>query len=237
MLRWVRALGLAVALAACARDEEARPRSTWGDGASRVAQGQVSEDGAAPTIPADAPLVAFLGDSISAGLHLSGDEAFPAVLQRKLAAEGQPFQLINAGVSGDTTAGGLRRLEWLLARAPDVVVVELGGNDGLRGQDLAAVERNLRAIVETIRAKGARALLLEMKLPPSLGAEYTGRFEALYARVAAEADVPLVTDFLAGVGGVPAMNLEDGLHPTAEGHRRLAANVAPQLSELLRKEP
>lgn len=184
-------------------------------------------------IPPGAPTVVFLGDSISAGLHLGSDAAFPALVQRSLAAAGLPFELINAGVSGDTSAGGVRRLDWLLAREPAVVVVELGGNDGLRGLDPAQVEANLRLIVAGVREAGARVLLLGMRLPPSLGADYVERFEGLYPRLAEELELAFVPYFMEGVGGVPEFNLSDGLHPNFEGHRRIARRVARSLGPLL----
>jgi acyl-CoA thioesterase I len=188
---------------------------------------------AAPGEPAAAlPKVAFLGDSISAGLHLPEDQAFPAVLARRLRAE-SAFQLINAGVSGDTTAGGLRRVDWLLKQRPSVVVVELGGNDGLRGVAVDAIERNLRGILEKIKAAGATPLLLGVRLPPSYGADYVSAFEAIYPRLARELGVALVPFFMEGVAGVPELNLEDGLHPTAKGHERLADNLEPALREAL----
>lgn len=167
----------------------------------------------------------FLGDSLSAGLHLAADEAFPAVLQRQLAAEGVRFQLANAGVSGDTTAGGLRRVDWVLRQRPAFVVVELGANDGLRGVPLASIEQNLRAIIIKIKAQGARVMLLGMRLPPSAGVDYTRDFEALYARVAESEQVAFVPFFMQGVAGVPELNLPDGLHPTAEGHMRIAQTL------------
>jgi len=204
-----------------------------GEAPSKVAGATAPDTAAAPAIPADAPLVVFLGDSISAGLHLSASEAFPAVLQRELAAAGHPFRLVNAGVSGDTSAGGLRRIDWILKQAPDVVVVELGGNDGLRGQELAGVESNLRAIVKRVVDTGARVVLLGVQIPTSYGAEYSGDFGRMYARIADDLGVAFVPEFLAGVGGVPEMTLEDGLHPTARGHERLARNVAPVLSKVI----
>ncbi len=182
------------------------------------------------------PLVLFLGDSLSAGLHLPSDEAFPAVLQRALADEGVPFRLLNAGSSGDTTAGGLRRIDWLLERSPDWVVVELGGNDGLRGVPVESIEANLNAIVERAQAKGARVVLLGMKLPPNYGAEYTSAFEAAFASVAARHELPFVPFFLDGVAGVAELNLPDGIHPTTEGHERAAANLVPVFRELLGAE-
>lgn len=230
------AVFLSIVLCACSRDSD-ESRALPGDAASRVAEESRTAAASAPQVPADAPLVAFLGDSIAAGLHLSDDDAFPAVVQRELAELGTPFRLINAGVSGDTSAGGLRRVEWLLTRSPDVVVIELGGNDGLRGQDLAAIERNLRDIIAKLKAADVRALLLGMQVPTSLGGDYASGFEALYERVAESEDVPWVPKFLAGVGGVSSMNLEDGLHPTVDGHRKLAANMRDALRDLLRERP
>jgi len=194
---------------------------------------------AAPTeplsVPADAPKVVFLGDSISAGLHLDQSQAFPALLQRALAAEGRPFHLVNAGVSGDTSAGGLRRLDWLLEQEPDVLVLELGGNDGLRGQPVKEIEARLRQIVQRAQSAGARVLLLGMRMPPSLGADYANAFEALYPRLSEELGCALVPYFMEGAAGVPGRMLDDGIHPNAAGQERLAENVGPALRELLRR--
>lgn len=193
-------------------------------------------DPAEPIAPAAPGIkVAFLGDSIAAGLHLPADEAFPAVLQRRLKGQGHDFALVNAGVSGDTSAGGLRRLDWLLKQRPQVLVIELGGNDGLRAIPLATIETNLRAIITRTKDAGVVPLLLGVRLPPNYGAEYVGGFEALYPRLAAELDVQLVPFFMQGVGGNPQLNLEDGMHPTTAGHERLADNVEPALRELLAK--
>jgi acyl-CoA thioesterase-1 len=211
------ALALAALFTACSSEEPPRRPS------SAPAEDAIAEG----------PLVVFLGDSLAAGLHLDGDEAFPALIQRRLAAEGVPFRLINAGVSGDTTAGGLRRIAWLLKQDPDSVVVELGGNDGLRGIDVETIEANLRGILAAVREAGARAWLLGGCLPGNYGPDYRGAFEAVYETVAREEDVPFVPCFLEGVGGVPALNLPDGIHPTAEGHERLADKLAPLLRELL----
>lgn len=230
MLRgWIPAwLGLALVLGSCGGDE---PRA----GALPMDGFAGGGDAPAPEVrvPEDAPLVVFLGDSLSAGLHLAAEEAFPAQAQRLLAARGVPFRLVNAGVSGDTTAGGRARLDWLLRQEPDVVVVELGGNDALRGLPLAQLEVNLRDILQRVRAAGARPLLLGMDAPASLGPGYARDFSALYGRLAEELGAPLVPSFLDGVGGVPSMNLADGLHPTPEGHRRLAENLADELAAVL----
>jgi acyl-CoA thioesterase I len=203
--------------------------------ATKIAATPIAEPAASPVAdtPRPRPVVVFLGDSLTAGLGLSAEEAWPTLLTEQLAAAGTPIRAVNAGVSGDTSAGGLRRLDWLLRQRPDVVVVELGANDGFRGQQLAGVEANLRAIVERSRAAGARVLLLGLRVPPSLGGDYAREFAALYPRLARELDVPLVPFLLEGVGGDPDLNLPDGIHPNAEGQRRMAAIVRPHLERLL----
>lgn len=200
-------------------------------------------EAAAPTPPkaaapavvpvSDAPLVIVLGDSLAAGYGLGESEAFPSVLAAALRAEGKPVRMLNAGVSGDTTAGGLERLDWLLRQRPSVVVLELGANDGLRGLPLAQTEANLRALVERCRAAGAKVLLVGMQVPTNMGADYAGAFAAIFPRVASEAVVPLVPFLLEGVALVPQLNQPDGIHPTAEGQRLLAETVLPHLRAIL----
>lgn len=175
----------------------------------------------------------FLGDSITAGLGVAEEDAFPAVTARRLRERGHPIRLVNAGVSGDTTAGGRERLPWLLRQRPDVIVVELGANDALRGQPLETIEENLREIVRLAREAGALVLLLSMRIPPSYGPEYTSGFTAVYERIAREANVSLVPHFLDGVGGRPSMNQPDGIHPTHAGHERLADNIEEPLTRLV----
>jgi acyl-CoA thioesterase-1 len=227
---WVGALLLCVA---CSSEVDT-PRSMPGDGAARAAKLDGAVERAAPLeIPADAPLVAFLGDSIAAGLHLDASAAFPSALQRRLARAGRPFRLVNAGVSGDTSAGGLRRVDWILSQKPAVLVLELGGNDALRGQGVSDTLGNLRAIVRKAKDAGAAVLLCGVRVPTSLGVEYSTAFDALYPALAREEGVELAPYFMEGVGGVPEMNLEDGLHPTVEGHERIAANLAPHLERVL----
>jgi acyl-CoA thioesterase-1 len=187
---------------------------------------------AALEIPAGAPTVVFLSDSIGAGLHLAEHESFPVVLQRRLASAGRPFHLVNSSESGRTSAGGVTALRWVARQEPDVVVVALGGNDGLRGVPLAEVEQNLRAMIEGAREVGARVLLLGVRLPPNYG-EYGDGFDALYPRLAEEYELAFLPFYMQGVGGLPEMNLEDGLHPTAEGHERLADNVEGALRDTL----
>ncbi len=179
------------------------------------------------------PLVSFLGDSITAGLHLPADEAFPALLAKRFAAKGQPIRFVNAGLSGDTSSGGLRRLEWQLRQKPDIVVVELGANDGLRGIELDSVEANLRALVRRAQEAEALVLLLGMKIPGNYGLDYTRGFSAIYKRIAEDEDVPLIPFFMQSVVMEAGMMLPDGLHPSTVGHEALADTVEPALQELL----
>jgi acyl-CoA thioesterase-1 len=184
-------------------------------------------------VPAGVPVVVFLGDSLTAGLGLNEDQAYPALLGRELRKEGTPIRVINAGVSGDTTAGGLSRLGWLLNQHPDVVVVALGGNDGLRGLPVEEADRNLREIIRRSQAAGARVLLLGLQMPPNYGPDYTTRFAAIYPQIARDLNVPLVPFMLAGVGGIRNLNQPDGVHPTAKGQEIVAKNVLPYLEKVL----
>ncbi len=188
---------------------------------------------AAPEAIPDGPLVVFLGDSLTAGFGLDEELAFPAVLGRRLADDATPVRVVNAGVSGDTSAGGLSRLGWLLRQQPDVVVVSLGANDGLRALDVAMTESNLRQIVDEVRAAGARVLLTGMLVPPNYGPDYAERFSAVFPRLAAELAVELVPFLLEGVAAVPELNQSDGIHPNAEGQRRVAEVALPYLKRVL----
>ncbi len=174
-----------------------------------------------------------LGDSLAAGLGLAADEAFPAVVERLLRERGHAVEVVNAGVSGDTSAGGLARLAWVLQRPADILVVELGGNDALRGQELETTTANLREIVRRGRAAGARVLLLGMDVPANYGPDYGGRFATLFERVAGEEGVPLVPGFVRGLAAEPGLLQADGLHPTAEGQRLLAEKLLPALEALV----
>jgi acyl-CoA thioesterase-1 len=202
-------------------------------GSERAAASAPSAPPAVISTSSTGPIVVFLGDSLTAGLGLEGSQAYPALVGETLEKAGHPVRVINAGVSGDTTAGGLARLDWLLSQKPDVLVVCLGGNDGLRGLPLAEVEGNLREIVAHAKEAGARVLLLGMQIPPNYGPEYTQGFREIYPRIAKELDVPLVPFVLAGVGGVESLNQADGLHPTAEGQVKVARTVAPYVEAVL----
>ena len=190
--------------------------------------------GVAPDEARGEGVVVALGDSLTAGLGVAPDEAFPARLQARLRSEGLAYRVINAGVSGDTTAGGLRRVDWVLRSKPDVVIVALGANDGLRGQSPQSMRENLEQIVGRLQAAGARVLLVGMRLPPNYGGEYTREFEAVFPAVARKAKVTLMPFLLDGVAGVPGLNQPDGIHPTAAGQQVIADHLWPYLRPLLR---
>ena len=177
--------------------------------------------------------IVALGDSLTAGYDLPAKDSFPAQLERALKARGVAVEVANAGVSGDTSAGGLARLDWLLSLHPDILVVALGANDGLRGQPVASIEANLREIVRRARAAGSRVVLAGMKMPPNYGPDYTREFQALYERLARELQLPFVPFLLEGVAADPKLNQADGIHPTAEGQRIVARLVADALQPLL----
>ncbi|MFN8010256.1 MAG: arylesterase [Holophagaceae bacterium] len=192
--------------------------------------------GTPPPVPASrAHTVVFLGDSLTAGYGVDRDAAFPALLAARLQAAGRPWKLVDAGVSGDTTAGGVTRLDWVFRSKPDVLVVALGANDGLRGLPVDASERNLRAILERARTEGCAVLLVGMQMPENLGPAYRARFAAVYPKLAKEFGVPLLPFLLEGVAMDLALNQADGIHPTAEGHRRVAETVWKALDPVLRR--
>jgi len=175
----------------------------------------------------------FLGDSLTAGYGLDTNQAYPALIEKKLLAEGRSVEVVNAGISGDTTAGGLARMDWLLRRKPDVLVVGLGANDGLRGLSLASSEKNLRAILAKGKATGAKILLLGMQIPPNYGPEYTAGFAAIYPRLAKEEGLALMPFLLSKVAGKRELNQADGIHPTAKGQEIVAGEVLTYLQPLL----
>lgn len=180
-------------------------------------------------------VIVALGDSLTAGFGVAVEAAWPALLETRLREAGYPYRVVNAGVSGDTTAGGLRRVDWVLRARPEIVIVALGGNDGLRGQSVAAMRANLDAVVERLKAREARVLLAGMRVPPNYGAEYTRQFAQVFPDVARRAGVPLVPFLLDGVAADPRLNQPDGIHPSAEGHRVIARHLWPYLVPLLRR--
>lgn len=241
---------LLIGLSACAEapapdpmPEDAPPASTAPEPASRTEAAQ-----ACTTVPAQdgGPLtVVFFGDSLTAGYGLSDPEtqAYPALIEAFAQEAGMPIRAVNAGNSGETTAGGVRRVEWILGNTrPDVFVLALGGNDGLRGLDPDAMAANLTEIFDCVREANpeAKLVLAGMEAPPNMGADYTTRFRSVYPAVADAFDAVRVPFLLDGVGGIARLNQPDGVHPTPDGQRIMAQTVweslAPVLQEAVRRQ-
>jgi acyl-CoA thioesterase I len=217
-----------VALAACNTGTRETPASDRGRASSAPA----------PSIPQDPkPRIIVLGDSLTAGLGLDVERSFPRLIEGRLAEEGYNYSVVNAGVSGDTSAGGLRRLEWALGEGhPTVLIVALGGNDGLRGLPPSQLEENLAAIIEEGQRRGLTVILAGMEAPPNYGPEYTAAFRQTYQNLARTYDVPLIPFLLQGVAGDPALNQPDGIHPNERGARIVAETVWHALEPILNEE-
>lgn len=172
--------------------------------------------------------ILFFGNSLTAGYGLeNSDEAFPSVIQQKLDSLNLPYKAVNAGLSGETTAGGLSRINWLLKQPIDIFVLELGANDGLRGIPVAETRKNLQSILDTVKARypQAKRILLGMEVPPNMGGKYVADFRLIFREVAEKNDIPFVPFMLEGVAGNAKLNLRDGIHPTGEGYKIVAENV------------
>lgn len=184
---------------------------------------------------ADVKTLLFYGDSLTAGYGVEREEAFPALIQQKLDEAGRPWRVVNAGLSGETTSGGLRRLDWILKQPVDIFVIELGGNDGLRGISPEVSRANLEAMIKRIRAKfpDVRVVLAGMQMPTNMGPEYTRQFAAIYPELAKQYGLTLIPFLLEGVGGIPRLNQPDGIHPTPEGHRIVADTVWKVVAPML----
>lgn len=185
--------------------------------------------GPARGVAEEEAVVLALGDSLTAGYGLAPERSFPAQLEEALRAEGIAARVINGGVSGDTSAGGLARLDWLLAEKPDLVIVELGANDGLRGLDPAVTRANLDRIIERIKSSGGHVLLTGMKAPPNLGRRYGRAFESLFGELADDHGTTFYPFFLEGVVADPALNQSDGIHPTGEGVAIIVERMLPEV--------
>jgi acyl-CoA thioesterase-1 len=181
----------------------------------------------------DRPRIVAFGDSLTAGFGVQADESYPAQLQRRLDSLGYHYRVINAGVSGDTTAGGLRRVPWILNSKPELVILELGANDGLRGLPVDQTKSNLRQIIRQLQEAGTTVVLAGMKLPPNYGQDYTASFEAMYYMLANEYRLALIPFFLEGVGGSSSLNQADGIHPTKEGYEVIVRQVLKILRPVL----
>lgn len=181
------------------------------------------------------PIVLFLGTSLTAGLGLSEGQAYPAIIQTRLDSLKYDYRVVNAGVSGETSAGGLRRIEWLLRAPVSVLVVELGANDGLRGQDIGAMKTNLLAIIDGTREvyPDVKIIVVGMEAPPNFGSAYTTRFHDVFREIALEKNAELVPFLLEGVAGIDSLNQADGMHPTQLGQQILADNVWAVLERVI----
>ena len=218
---------MVVVAAACGADEK-----------NSVSLHSSETDQKAPQVTAsslgrDGPLIVVLGDSLTAGLGLDVDQAYPAVLERQLQQDGYTVTVVNAGVSGDTTAGGLSRVEWALEGDVRILVVALGGNDGLRGLPVAQMKENLSGIVSQASRRGIAVLLAGMEAPPNLGASYAGEFREVFLDLAETSDLVLLPFLLAGVAAEPLLNQEDGIHPNARGAAIVAERVREAIEPLL----
>lgn len=209
-----------------------------GEKAPESKEAPVSRPAARPEVRAEdpRPKIVFLGDSITAGFGVEPGHAFPDYVQRALDAKGYRYRAVNEGVSGDTTSNGLERLPNVIAQKPEIALVELGGNDGLRGIPIESTRANLDEIIRALQSSGARVALAGMTLPANYGPDYIARFERMYVELAARHKVKLIPFWLEKLGGSRAELMQsDGLHPTREGQRRLGEYVAGEIEPLLRK--
>ena len=205
-------------------------------GSDRPSSTERAANDASPPSPA-LPVILFLSTSLTAGRGVELDQAYPALIQQKIDSLGLHYRVVNAGVSGESSAGALQRIDWVMREKPAVLLIETGANDGLRGQDLDSLKANIQAIINRVHGQNpdTRIILLGMEALPNLGAQYTKAFHDIYPAVAQANHIPLVPFLLAGVAGVDSLNQEDGVHPTPAGHRIIATNVWPTLETVLNK--
>lgn len=180
-------------------------------------------------------VILFYGDSLTAGYGLSPDEAFPALVEKKLNKTDKKVKVVNAGLSGETSAGGLSRIEWILRQPVDIFVLELGGNDGLRGLPVDQTRKNLQGIMDKVKAKypNCKIVMAGMMVPPNMGKEYTEAFKRVYPDLATKNKATLIPFILDGVGGIEKLNQPDGIHPNAEGHQIISNKITPVFEKLL----
>jgi len=215
-----------VTAAACSQSESVTtPRVAAAPAAAPVAAQVVAR-----------PRIVFLGDSLMAGYGMDLEQSVPALIQKHLDAEGYKYEVVNAGVSGDTSAGGLRRLEWSLDGDVRILVIELGANDGLRGLPVAGMKQNLKTIIGKARDRGIDVLLTGMEAPPNYGPAYTSDFRRAFRNLAAEERVAFMSFYLDGVAGNPSLNIADGMHPNPAGARIVEANLWQVLRPMLRRQ-
>lgn len=187
--------------------------------------------------PATPKTVLFFGDSLTAGYGLSTEEAFPALVEKELNKTSQQVKVTNAGLSGETSAGGLSRIDWILRQPVDIFILELGANDGLRGLPLDQTRKNLQSIIDKVRAKypNVKFVLAGMMVPPNLGKEYTNEFKNIYPELAKQNKATLIPFLLEGVAGDEKLNQPDGIHPNVEGHKLVAKTVAKSIAPLIKQ--
>lgn len=216
------ATGLLILLISCSNDKKTTPNDE-------------AENAKDTAIITKKKTIVFFGNSLTAGYGLSPEQAFPALIQKKIDSLDLPYTIVNAGVSGETSSGGLTRIDWILQQPVDIFVLELGANDGLRGIPLSATRRNLQEIIDKVKAKypDAKLLFAGMQIPPNMGQGYATEFRNMFRELAEKNSMALIPFLLEGVGGEPELNQPDGIHPTAEGHRIVAENVWKELAKLL----
>jgi acyl-CoA thioesterase-1 len=209
--------------------------AAWLSSCSASTEKKQAEEGTQVVATAANKTILFFGNSLTAGYGIDPEESFAGRIQTRLDSMKKEFRVINGGLSGETTAGGLSRLDWFLEEEPYLFVLELGGNDGLRGIALTETKKNLLAIVDKVQAKypNTKIILAGMQIPPNMGQEYTEEFKAIYPAVAKEKNIELIPFLLEGVAGNPDLNLPDGIHPTAEGHRLVMETLWPYISKAL----
>jgi len=222
-----------VSASSCGRG--AQPAATRDESAS-VPAGSPQPAVAVEPARGSQPRIVFLGDSLTAGYGLDVEQAVPALVQQRLDAEHRTYDVVNAGVSGDTSAGGLRRLEWSLEGDVKVLVIELGANDGLRGLPVADMKANLKQIIRTAKSRGIDVLLTGMEAPPNYGPSYTSEFRRAFRDLAGEERVTFLPFYLEGVAGDPSLNIADGMHPNPAGARIVEANVWKALEPMLARQ-
>jgi acyl-CoA thioesterase-1 len=214
---------IALVCVSCAQPEAVRPAPEEPSSSAPVER--------APSTAA--PRIVFLGDSLTAGYGLAKEESVPSLIQQRLKDAGYQYEVMNAGVSGDTSAGGLNRLDWSLTGDVKILVIELGANDGLRGLPVAGMKQNLTEIITRARARKISVILTGMEAPPNFGAAYTSEFRNVYRQLAKEHDITFVPFYLEGVAGIPNLNIADGIHPNAEGSRIVEKTIWSALEPML----
>ncbi len=205
-------------------------------GKAKKGTGEEKEAAAVDSVHAAKKFIVFFGNSLTAGYGLDPSEAFPSLIQNRLDSLGLLYTVVNAGLSGETTASGVNRVDWVISQQPvDVFVLELGGNDGLRGIPVEETRKNLGAIIEKVRGKHPKVeiIIAGMLVPPNMGPKYSKDFQAVFPAVASEANVKLIPFILENVGGEKELNLEDGIHPTPEGHKLVMENIWAVLKDIV----